>query len=424
MDREWRENAGRRMQNVIRELKAEREELIYPLSRMICEEREDMMIPALSTDGRRIFYTYDHVAGTSNYDLKCEIMHILFHGILGHFESNEQFTQKELAWVVMDAQAELLLERYGMQNRRDRLSALNRALDDHCGFGHYYRALEDEGYAWRLGSLKYRLLRDDHRLWSPLEKEREKVGELWGMSRKCLLGEGYATGENGAEGLLRQLVGGYGTAAGGYGKRVRLEERSDCSYEELLRRLLAERETARENPDSIDVMLYQYGLELYEDMPLVEPGENEGRTAVNTVVLALDTSGSCEERLGKFWRETFEFFSRLGRRAAEGEIVLLQCDCRIWKEERFALEDFPKEAPEEMETAGFGGTSFEPVFERVAELQAEGKTIDGLIYFTDGMGTYPQEAPNYPVFFILPDRRYRGGQPEWITLAYMERDGG
>ena len=43
------------------------------------------------------------------------------------------------------------------------------------------------------------------------------------------------------------------------------------------------------------------------------------------------------------------------------------------------------------------------MFERVRELQAEGafQSLRGLIYFTDGMGIYPQKRPPYDVAFVL-----------------------
>ena len=31
----------------------------------------------------------------------------------------------------------------------------------------------------------------------------------------------------------------------------------------------------------------------------------------------------------------------------------------------------------------------------------------GLLYFTDGMGTYPKKGPEYPVAFMFIDDRYR-----------------
>jgi len=47
---------------------------------------------------------------------------------------------------------------------------------------------------------------------------------------------------------------------------------------------------------------------------------------------------------------------------------------------------------------GGGGTDFRPVFKYVEESQAE---CNALIYFTDGQGTFPEEAPPYPVLWVL-----------------------
>jgi len=45
---------------------------------------------------------------------------------------------------------------------------------------------------------------------------------------------------------------------------------------------------------------------------------------------------------------------------------------------------------------GGGGTDFRPVFEEIAEMGLE---PDALIYFTDSYGSFPTEAPTYPVLW-------------------------
>jgi len=111
---------------------------------------------------------------------------------------------------------------------------------------------------------------------------------------------------------------------------------------------------------------------------------------------------------------------------------LFQCDDVLQGEEYYgSLEDFPENG-EEMTLHGFGGTSFEPVFRRVEELQnQEDKTIDCLIYLTDAYGTYPERMPDYPVFFILPmtaeeiekDSFLREKVPRWIQKVGLEENG-
>jgi len=45
---------------------------------------------------------------------------------------------------------------------------------------------------------------------------------------------------------------------------------------------------------------------------------------------------------------------------------------------------------------GGGGTSFIPVFERIAK---EGLEPEALVYLTDGLGSFPSYAPPYPTIW-------------------------
>ena len=58
---------------------------------------------------------------------------------------------------------------------------------------------------------------------------------------------------------------------------------------------------------------------------------------------------------------------------------------------------------EDFQLSGGSATDFRPVFHRVEELQKQGafNSLQGLIYFTDGMGIYPGKRPPYDVAFVL-----------------------
>ena len=56
-----------------------------------------------------------------------------------------------------------------------------------------------------------------------------------------------------------------------------------------------------------------------------------------------------------------------------------------------------------MELKGFGGTDFRPVFEFVNKKvkDKEFTNLKGLIYFTDGYGTFPKKKQEYDVAFVF-----------------------
>ena len=58
---------------------------------------------------------------------------------------------------------------------------------------------------------------------------------------------------------------------------------------------------------------------------------------------------------------------------------------------------------ENLPLSGGSATDFRPVFEHVDRLVAAGSftRLRGLLYFTDGMGVYPEKRPDYEVAFVL-----------------------
>ena len=62
-----------------------------------------------------------------------------------------------------------------------------------------------------------------------------------------------------------------------------------------------------------------------------------------------------------------------------------------------------------MELHGFGGTDFRSVFAYVDDLIRQGafSNLKGLIYFTDGYGTFPERKPDFEAAFVLKTGRCR-----------------
>ena len=75
-----------------------------------------------------------------------------------------------------------------------------------------------------------------------------------------------------------------------------------------------------------------------------------------------------------------------------------------------------------MTLSGFGGTDFRPVFEYVDELirNREFVNLKGLIYFTDGYGTFPEKMPAYNSAFVFVDDDYRIPEvPGWAIKLVL-----
>ena len=113
---------------------------------------------------------------------------------------------------------------------------------------------------------------------------------------------------------------------------------------------------------------------------------------MGAIVFATDTSESInQEMLAKFQSEKQSALDEL----KPVKLVDICCDTRITKEAEYRPGDtIDKDAP------GGGGTRFEPVFERLEEMQPPPKCV---VYLTDLQGTFPDVEPSYPVLWVTWD---------------------
>ena len=106
-------------------------------------------------------------------------------------------------------------------------------------------------------------------------------------------------------------------------------------------------------------------------------------------------------------------------------VYIIQCDAEIREEVKItSLEEF-EEYGKHMQIHGLGGTDFRPVFQRVEELRKCGelKQLKGLIYFTDGYGTFPERMPDYQTAFIFLDDTYNNPVvPPWAIRLTLGQD--
>ena len=112
------------------------------------------------------------------------------------------------------------------------------------------------------------------------------------------------------------------------------------------------------------------------------------------IVIAIDTSGSVDEiLLSTFLGEV----NSIMQSYPNYEIDLLTADAKIQSHKVF----LPGENLD-YEVSGGGGTDFRPVFEYIDQ-QINYPTL--LLYFTDGMGTFPETEPSYDVMWVMPEEK-------------------
>ena len=200
---------------------------------------------------------------------------------------------------------------------------------------------------------------------------------------------------------------GRGTLPGFMSDALELKKKKTLSWQELLReyltmRISSNRSWTRPNRRHIHRDLYLPGILKQPDVEMV---------------VAIDTSGSTHEYLGDFLAELHAIFSSF----ANYKVTLIQCDTEINKVDEYSAAEgnlFPSAKElKKFEFKGFGGTDLCPPFDYVKEKSSS--EIQCLVYFTDGFGPTPREAPDYPVIWVLvPD----GEKPaKWGEEVYIQK---
>ncbi len=112
------------------------------------------------------------------------------------------------------------------------------------------------------------------------------------------------------------------------------------------------------------------------------------------IVVAIDTSGSVDEHL------LSEFLGEINaiiQSYPNYEIDVITADAKVQSHKVF----LPGETLD-YELSGGGGTDFRPVFEYIDQY-LNYPTL--LLYFTDGMGTFPENEPSYDLLWIMPEEK-------------------
>ena len=215
----------------------------------------------------------------------------------------------------------------------------------------------------------------------------------------------------------------FGESAGDFVAALGELNREKVDYAAFLRRFAILGENVQVNDDEFDYVFYTYGMKLYGRMPLIEPLEYKEVKRVREFVIALDTSESVAGELvqtfvNKTWnilKQTDNFFTKVN-------VHIIQCGARVEEDVRITTQDEFDAYMQRMVLRGFGGTDFRPVFKHVDELiaQHEFSNFKGLIYFTDGYGTFPAMPPEYESAFVFVDNgREIPDVPPWCIKILM-----
>lgn len=376
----------------------------------------------LATDGTFLFYSTEpaiRIFQTNAPFLNRAYLHAALHCVFRHLWLAGD-RERGLWNIACDIAAEYVIDTMDKASVRRILSWLRMQT---------YDALKEGGngifaaatYRWlkgqdeeRRAALAKEFYTDDHRFW-PKKDEREsravmQSGQFWERTARQVALEQSRRGGEPGQGETEFAA----QARAAKGRR---------SYADFLRKFSIVREEARLDPEEFDPGYYAYGLSVYGNLPLIEPLETREAKKIRALVIVLDTSDSTSGDLIRgFLRETHAVLSQKGSFFDDCFIRILQCDDKVRRDDEAHGSAGFSRLIGDLKLTGGGGTDFRPAFSYIQSLRDAGKMEkpQGLLYFTDGKGTYPKKKPDYQTAFLYLNEYDEEAAPPWAMRLVLE----
>lgn len=135
-------------------------------------------------------------------------------------------------------------------------------------------------------------------------------------------------------------------------------------------------------------------------------------------------SQECGSRLQEWWlSKTGQVAQTRLEYSRKVNIHIIQCDDKVQEDKEITCEEDLKSYMENLTLKGEGGTDFRPAFAYVERLVKEHvfSNLRGLLYFTDGQGTYPAKMPAFETAFVFLKEDYEDMEvPSWAVKLILE----
>ena len=376
-----------------------------PLCALVPAPGEEVTVSA-ATDGETLYYSASFLAAgflkSERFSARLNL-HMTLHCLFRHL-AKRRGRDAELWDLACDAAVESVIDSLPYACLRQRaapardlfLAECRREMKVLSAEGIYRMFLRERPPAYRIAGLQRLFAMDDHGLWDLEEKQERERSERQDRS--------WQDAASRAQTAMDSLLSERGEGGESLTEQLSVSARDDVDYRKFLRRFAAPREVLRADTDAFDTIYYTYGLRHYGNMPLIEPPETREEKRIEDFVIAIDTSMSTSGTLVReFLASTYAILRSEDTFTRRLNIHILQCDDQLRSDQKIENLDELRRYMENLPLSGGSATDFRPVFEHVDALVASGEfsNLRGLLYFTDGMGIYPEKRPDYETAFIL-----------------------
>lgn len=399
----------------------------------------DGQVRGMGTDGRTLRFFSDWILELYQRNpvlVNRSLLHLTMHCLLGHLWSytKMQTEDSELMDLAFDIAAEYLIDGMEVRCIRKNQSFLRKQ---------FYQRLREDGHVitpgrilqiltgtepgsgeeWRtrerlseIQALKAEFTVDDHHLWRhpenpkiPLEQQKR-----WKEMAETMQTE------------IKLFAKEAGTSSKGLEDLLEIRNRRRYSYKTFLKKFSVLKEEMKADLDTFDTIYYCYGLEHFGNVPLIEPQETCEVNKVEDFVIAIDTSMSTDgDLVRKFLEETYSILTENGSFHTRVCVHIIQCDDQVREDIKITSAKEMEQYLKGFSVKGQGGTDFRPVFGYINQLLREKcfTHLKGMLYFTDGYGTYPAMRPLFETAFVFFQEDYRDlDVPSWALKLILTPD--
>ena len=386
----------------------------------------DLSIDMCGTDGVSMFFEPQKLGGLYRENrlmVNRAYLHMVFHCIFKHFIKTGY---DELMWdLSCDIAVEHMIDKNHNRSIRTPRSLLRR--DTYSRLEKEKKTLNAERVykylmSWDLSVKELTALReeftvDDHKYWSnkkPDENNNPELNKKWDDIDEKM--------ETDMETFSKEAS----ERTGDLIDHLKIENRKKHDYKTFLRKFMVFREELETDPDTFDQNFYSYGLQLYGNMPLIEPIETKEVKKISEIAVVIDTSMSCQSGLVKrFLEETYSVLSDTESYFRKFNVHIIQSDEAVQIDICITNADELKGYMEDFEIKGGGGTDFRPAFEYIEKQMENGtyEDLKGILYFTDGYGTFPAKQQRCKTAFIFMEDDYKDVDvPPWAIKLILEEN--
>lgn len=378
-------------------------------------------IETMATNGKYLYYSEQKMIELFKKNTRFVLrayLHSIFHCLFSHLWIRQD--RDVYRWnIACDIAVEYTIDSMHKKSTERILSLLRK---------NTYSSIKENGYGFsapaiyvwlksqkNIETLNLEFHTDDHRFWPKEEKQNmapnlSSIQKNWQkIAQETMLDQKRRSsdGEEAQKAMAMQV-------------KAAKQKRS---YKEFLQKFALRKEETKVDVDTFDIASYVYGLSLYGNMPLMEPVETKEVKKIQEFVIVIDTSESTKgDLVEKFVKETVTVLLEQDSFFSTSQILILQCDDKIesadWIHDKKDLDAWMHH----FTLKGGGNTDFRPAFEYVNQClqQKKMKEVQGLIYYTDGKGTYPKQRPSYPCAFIFLEDQEDIRVPTWAIQWQLD----